>query len=67
MTSMLMVSIQVKEPGLGLEFSERKGLCRSMQNIWLWTELWCNSDVRVCVRSSHRIKGVIVESNGEGE
>lgn len=33
-----------------------------MQKIWLWTELGCNSDVRASVRSSHRIKGVIVDS-----
>ena len=38
-----------------------------MQKIWLWTEIGCNSDVRACVRSSQRIKGVIVDSNGEGE
>ena len=50
MTSMLTVSIQVKEPGLGLEFSVRKGLCRSRQNIILWTELGCNSDVRASVK-----------------
>ena len=67
MTSMLMVSLQVKEPGLGLGFSVRIGLCRSMQKIWLWTEFGCNSDVRASVRSSQRIKGVIVDSNGEGE
>ena len=67
MTSMLMVSIQVKEPGLGIEFSVCKCLCRSMQKIWLWTELRCNSDVRASVRSSQRIKGVIADSNGEGE
>ena len=50
MTSMLTVSIQVKKPGLGLEFSVRKGLCRSRQKIRSWTELGCNSDVRACVR-----------------
>ena len=44
--------IQVKEPGLGLEFSVRKSLCRSMQKIWLWRELGCNSHVRASVRSS---------------
>ena len=38
-----------------------------MQKIWLWTELGCNSDVRTSVRSTQRIKGVIVDSNGEGE
>ena len=38
-----------------------------MQKIWLWTELGCNSDVRASVSSSQRIKGVIVESNGECE
>ena len=38
-----------------------------MQKMWLWTELGCNSDVRACVRYSQRIKGVIVDSNGEGE
>ena len=38
-----------------------------MQKIWLWTELGCNSDLRASVRSSQRIKGVIVDSNGEGE
>ena len=65
MTSMLMVSIKFKEPGLGLEFSVRKGLCRSMQIIWLWTELGCNSELRASVRSSHTIKGVIVVSNSE--
>ena len=37
-----------------------------MQKIWLWTELGCNSDVRASVSSIHRIKGVIVDSNGEG-
>ena len=67
MTSMLMVSIKFKEPGLGLEFSVRKGLCRFMQIIWLWTELGCNSKLRASVRSSHTIKGVIVGSNDEGE
>ena len=34
-----------------------------MQKIWLWTELGCNSDVS----SSHMIKDVIVDNNGEGE
>ena len=38
-----------------------------MQKIWLWTELVCNSDVRASVRSSQKIKGVIVNSKGEGE
>ena len=38
-----------------------------MQKIWLWTELGCNSDVRASVRSSQKIKGVIVNSKGEGE
>ena len=66
-TSMLMVSIQVKKPGLGLEFSIRKRLCRSMQIISLWTELGCNSELSASVRSSQRIKGVIVDNNGEGE
>ena len=56
MTSMLMVSIQVKEPGLGLEYFVRKGLCRSMQKIFLWMELGCNCDVRASVRSSQRIE-----------
>ena len=67
MTSMLMVSIEVKVPGLRLGFSVRKGLCRSMQNIWLWTESGCNSDDRGSVSSSQRIKGVIVDRNGDGE
>ena len=58
MTSMLTVSIQVKESVLELEFSVRKRLCRSLQKIWLWTELGCNSDVRASVRSSQKIKGV---------
>ena len=65
MTSMLMVSIRFKEPGLGLEFSVRKGLCRSMQIIWLWTELGWNSELRASVRSCQTIKGVTVVSNGE--
>ena len=64
---MLMVSIQVKEPGLVFGFSVRKVLCRSLQKIWLWTELGCNSELRVSVRSSQRTKGVIVDSNREGE
>ena len=38
-----------------------------MQKIWLCTELGCNSDVRASVSSSQPIKGVIVDSNGEGE
>ena len=38
-----------------------------MQIIWLWTELGCNSDVRATERSSKKIKGVIVDSSGEGE
>ena len=38
-----------------------------MQKIWLWTELACNSDVKASVRSSQRIKGVTVDSNGECE
>ena len=38
-----------------------------MQKIWLCRELGCNSDVRASVRSSHRIKGVIVDINSEGE
>ena len=38
-----------------------------MHKIWLWTKLGCNSNVRVSVRSIQRIKGVIVESNGELE
>ena len=38
-----------------------------MKKIFLWTKLVCNSDVRASVRSSQRIKGVIVDSNGEGE
>ena len=38
-----------------------------MQKIWLCTELGCNSDVRASVTSSQTIKGVIVDSNGEGE
>ena len=40
---------------------------RSMQNIWLWTELGCNSDVRASVRSCQRIKGGRDYSNGESE
>ena len=39
----------------------------SKQKICLWTELGCNSDVRTSVRLSQMIKGVIVDSNGEGE
>ena len=38
-----------------------------MHKVWLWTELGCSSDVRVSGRSSQRIKGVIFDSNGEGE
>ena len=38
-----------------------------MKKIFLWTKLGCNSDVRASVRSSQRIKGVIVDNNGEGE
>ena len=38
-----------------------------MQKIWLCTELGCNSDVRASVSLSQMIKGVIVDSNGEGE
>ena len=38
-----------------------------MQKICLWTELWCNSDVRESVRLSQSIKGVTVDSNGECE
>jgi len=40
---------------------------KSMQNVWLWTELGCNFDVRASVRSSHRVKGVIVAITGGGE
>ena len=40
---------------------------RSMQKIWLWTQLGCNSDVRASVSSSQRIRGVIADSNGESE
>ena len=40
---------------------------RSMQKIWLWTELGCISDVRASVRSSQRIKRVTVDINGECE
>ena len=36
-----------------------------MHKIWLWTELGSNSDVRASTRLSERIKGVIVDSNGE--
>ena len=39
----------------------------SMQKIWLWTELGCNSDVMSRVKSSQRIKGILVDSNGECE
>ena len=38
-----------------------------MQKIWLRTELGCNYNVTVSVISSQRIKGVIVNSNCEGE
>ena len=38
-----------------------------MQKIWLQTELGCNSYVREYERSSQGIKGVIVDSSGEGE
>ena len=38
-----------------------------MQKIWLWTEIRWNSDVRVSVRSSQRIKEDIVDSNDEGD
>ena len=38
-----------------------------MQEIWLKTELGCNYNVTASVISSQRIKGVIVDSNGEGE
>ena len=38
-----------------------------MQKIWLWTVLGCNSDGRESVISRQRIKGDIVDSNGEGE
>ena len=38
-----------------------------MQIIWLWTELGCNSGLWAIVRLSQRIKGVIVDRNGEGE
>ena len=38
-----------------------------MQKILLWTVLGCHSDMRVSVRSSQRIKAVIVDSNGEDE
>ena len=34
---------------------------------WLWTELGCNSNVSASVSSSHMIKEVIVDNNGEGE
>ena len=65
--SMQKVSIQVKEPVLGLESSARKGLCRSTQKIWLWIELGCISDVRMSMRSSQQIEGIIVDNNSEGE
>ena len=38
-----------------------------MQKICLWTELWCNSDVRESVILSQSIKGVTVDSYGDGE
>ena len=38
-----------------------------MQKIWLWTEFAKNSELSVSVRSSQKIKGVIVNSKGEGE
>ena len=40
---------------------------RSMQKMWLWTKLWCHSDVSASVSSSHMIKEVIVCNNGERE
>jgi len=38
-----------------------------MRYIWLWKELGSSSDVRANVRLSRRVKGVIVDINGEGE
>ena len=38
-----------------------------MQKRWLWTELGWNSDVMSSVKSSPRIKGILVDSNVEGE
>ena len=38
-----------------------------MQKIRLWRDLGCISDVRASEKSSQRIKGVIDDSNGEGE
>ena len=32
-----------------------------MQKIWLWTVLGFNSDVSASVKSSQKIKGIIVE------
>ena len=37
-----------------------------MPKIWLWTELGCNSNVMLSVKSSQRIKGFLVDSNGVG-
>ena len=67
MTSTLTVSIQVIDTGLELVISVRRGLCTSMQKIWLCTELDCYCDERAIVISSPRMKGVIVDSNSEGE
>jgi len=38
-----------------------------MRKIWLWTEFGYNSDIRTSLRSSQRVKGVIVDINVEGE
>ena len=38
-----------------------------MPKIWFWTELGCNSNVMLSVKSSQRIKGILVDNNGEGE
>ena len=38
-----------------------------MLKIWLCTELGCNSNVMLRVKSSQKIKGILVDSNGEGE
>ena len=67
MISILTASIQNKEPCLGLEFSVRKCLFRSLQKIRLWTKLRCNSYVRASVRLSQRIQCIIVDSTCELE
>ena len=73
-SSQRIKGVKVDSNGEGEESGSRfrsrvRFMCsiRSMGEIGLQLEFGSASDVRVSVRSSQRIKGVIVDSNGEGE